>query len=126
MEAIRRARDETRRAEDLRIEEERRRLRDASERRKRTEEEAVARQLSAIKDIGDRAKELSQMVKEKVEGERTRGGDGPAAATRVWLRDPTLRANNLAKILKPRDRPRRSPMSPLEKTRDPSPLCEQS
>ena len=37
------------------------------------------------KDIGDRAKELSQMVKEKVEGERTRGGDGPAAAaTRVW------------------------------------------
>ena len=52
--------------------------------RKRTEEEAVARQLSAIKDIGDRAKELSQMVKEKVEGERTRGGDGPAAATRVW------------------------------------------
>ena len=36
------------------------------------------------KDIGDRAKELSQMVKEKVEGERTRGDDGPAAATRVW------------------------------------------
>ena len=85
MEAIRRARDETRRAEDLQIEEERRRLRDASERRKRTEEEAVARQLSAIKDIGDRAKELSQMVKEKVEGERARGDDGPAAAaTRVW------------------------------------------
>ena len=83
MEAIRRARDETRRAEDLRIEEERRRLRDASERRKRAEEEAVARQLSAIKDIGDRAKELSQIVKEKVEGDRARG-DGPAAATRVW------------------------------------------
>ena len=69
VEATRRAREESRRVEDMRIEEERRRLRDASERRKRDEEEAVSRQLSAIKDIGDRAKELSQMVKEKVEGE---------------------------------------------------------
>ena len=69
VEAIRRTREESRRVEDMRIEEERRRHRDASERRKRDEEEAVTRQLSAIKDIGDRAKELSQMVKEKVEGE---------------------------------------------------------
>ena len=82
MEAIRRARDESRRAEDLRIEEERRRLRDASERRKREEEEAVSRQLSAIKDIGHRAKELSQMVKEKVEGEAAKARDGSPA--RAW------------------------------------------
>ena len=79
VEAIRRAREESRRAEDMRIEEERRRLRDASERRKRDEEEAVSRQLSAIKDIGDRAKELSQMVKEKVEGE---AASAAAKATR--------------------------------------------
>ena len=87
VEAIRRAREESRRAEDMRIEEERRRLRDASERRKRDEEEAVSRQLSAIKDIGDRAKELSQMVKEKVEGE---AASAAAKATRdvggrAWL-----------------------------------------
>ena len=61
VEATRRAREESRRVEDMRIEEERRRLRDASERRKRDEEEAVSRQLSAIKGIGDRAKALSEV-----------------------------------------------------------------
>ena len=61
VEAIRLAREESRRAENIRIEEERRKLRDASERRKRDEEEAVSRQLSAIKGIGDRAKALSEV-----------------------------------------------------------------
>ena len=61
VEAIRLAREESRRAENIRIEEERRKLRDASERRKRDEEEALSRQLSAIKGIGDRAKALSEV-----------------------------------------------------------------